>query len=1127
MYRGFLVAACFSAVLAGQTVSTQILGLVTDPTGSVVPRATITAKRVATGDIRTTQSNDTGNYVFPLLEIGEYEVTCAAAGFKTEVRRGLILELQQKLRIDFALQVGQQVETVEVTGQTPLLRTEDATLGAVVESRRIVDLALNGRNFAQLALLAPGVTFGYSRMGLNGAGGGPIPGQVIAISANGQRDINQHITLDGVIATEPRVNTMTFTPSIEAIEEFKIQSAVYSAEFGMNSGAQISVAIKSGTNTFHATAFEFVRNDKFDARGFFLPVNQPKNKLRRNEFGGVASGPIIKDRTFWLGNVEYRRERRATPSLATVPTLAMRRGDFSEIVQPGNRWYRTDANPAVTRAIRAPGSTTPFPNNIIPASLISPVATGLLTNKEGSPFPEGGYISPPNQDRPGDAINLGGTNDTLIDADQYLTRIDHKLSENDRLFGRYVIQDSKFGNQPLLRVNFQNVLNRSQNVAIGYSRILSPRAVNDFRFGYNRTNDITVGMHTNTNFQQSSVGLDFRVVGDNNRTYLPFEAGLPNIAITAFAGIPIPSTNGWLNAHHIYEYADSVTINRGTHNFKFGGVYRYNFVDRAAANWPRGRLGYTRDIAGIPDAFAAFMLGYPTTGNTAEGVAPLFARQNKFGFYWMDDWKATSKLTINYGVRYDLFGVVTDAKGRFRNVSFVPGEAQVINGRFVPQMVPNPDVTADLYDINKLQIMPRLGIAYRFTNSIVLRMGAGQFYNAQQINNFSILNLHPPYSGSKNLENDRVNPTPAGPLSANPSPGASPDDTIMLGNIQASNQNRSLYLNNDIWQWTTEIERSFGAGFVTGVAYVGSKASNIDITIANFNNPDPGLGNIQNRRPYPFYTDSRNPNQLIPLGSIRLLDTSQNATYHALQARLEKRYGRLALHATYNFQKAMAIGYGANEGAGFNTNQSQDPRNVRADWGRSNIDQRHRLVVNELYELPWMRDQRGLAGRVLGGWSITGTLLLQSGLPVTVAQTGDSHNTGARSAPRPHLAPGGKVVRVMDGRSLSRWFDTTAFIRSKCDGCAGEGVFLGPLGYGNSGVALFDAPAQKNWTFALFKDFRVKEGHRVQFRWEVFNFTNTPQFSAPDRSLGNPTFGRITATLSNNREMQFGLKYLF
>jgi hypothetical protein len=1117
-----------AASLSAQTVSTQILGLVTDPTGSLVPGATVTAKRLATGDVRTIQSNETGNYVFPLLEIGAYEVSCSAPGFKTEVRRGIVLELQQKLRLDFQLQVGQQVETVEITTQTPLLRTEDASLGVVVNNRRILDLALNGRNFAQLALLAPGVTFGYSRMGLDGAGGGPIPGQVIAISANGQRDINQHITLDGVIATEPRVNTMTFTPSIEAIDEFKIQSAVYSAEFGMNSGAQISVAIKSGTNALHGTAFEFVRNDVFDARGFFLPPTQKKNKLRRNEFGGVVSGPIIKDKTFWLANVEYRRERRATPSLATVPTQAMRRGDFSEILQPGNRWYRTDPNPGVNRAIRPPGSNLPLPNNIIPASLISPVATGLLTNKEGSPFADGGYFAPPNQDRPGDVINLGGTNDRGIDADQYLTRIDHKLSDKDRIFGRYVIQDSTFANRPLVGVSFQNVLNRSQNIAIGYTRILSPRSVNDFRFGYNRTNDITVGMHTNSSFKQSSIGLDFRVVGDNNREFLPFEAGLPNISIDAFAGIPIPSTNGWLNEHHIYEYSDSVTLNRGTHNFKFGGLYRWNFVDRAAANWPRGRLGYTRDIAGIPDAFAAFMLGYPTNGNTAEGVAPLFARQHKYAFYWLDDWKVTPKLTINYGVRYDLFGVITDAKGRFRNISFADGEARVIGGRFVPQLVPNPDVTADLYDINKLQIMPRLGIAYRLHGSIVLRVGAGQFYNAQQINNFSILNLHPPYSGSKNLENSRSNPTPAGPLSRNPNPGSSPDDTLMLGNIQASNRNRSKYLNNDIWQWTTEIEKSFGQSWVTGIAYVGSKASNIDITIANFNNPDPGVGNIQDRRPYPFYTDSRNPNVLIPLGIIRQLDTSQNAQYHALQARAEKRYGSLVLSTTYNFQKAIAVGYGANEGAGFNTNQTQDPRNTRTDRGRSNIDQRHRLVLNELYEFPWMREQRGFAGRILGGWSITGTAVLQSGLPVTIAQTGDSHNTGARSAPRPHVVPGGRVDRVMDGRSIARWFDTSAFVRSLCNGCPGQGVYLPETrGYGNSGTGLFDAPAQKNWTFALFKAIRVKEGHRLQFRWEMFNFTNTPQFSGPDRNLGNPNIGRITATLSNNREMQFGLKYIF
>jgi hypothetical protein len=258
------------------------------------------------------------------------------------------------------------------------------------------------------------------------------------------------------------------------------------------------------------------------------------------------------------------------------------------------------------------------------------------------------------------------------------------------------------------------------------------------------------------------------------------------------------------------------------------------------------------------------------------------------------------------------------------------------------------------------------------------------------------------------------------------------------------------------------------------------------------------------------------------------METSQNSFYHALQLRAEKRYSRgLSFVASYNFQRAIGVGYGINENAGFTSNTPQNPRNAELDRGRSAIDQRHRFVLSHIWELPWMRSHTGLTGTLLGGWAINGIIQLTSGLPVTVTQTGDSQNTGG-GAPRPHVVAGRSVPRVAADRSLDRWFDTTAFVRSKCDGCPGEGLYLpGTLGYGNAGVTLFDAPGQKTWDFALFKDFRIAEGHRVQFRWEVFNLTNTPQFSAPSRSLGSATFGRITDTLSNNREMQFALKYLF
>ena len=310
------------------------------------PGRGVTASRVETGDRRTTTSNETGNYIFPLVDSGTYDITCSASGFKTEIRRNITLELNQKGRIDFQLQIGQQAETVEVSASAPLLKTEDATLGSVVEHKRIIELPLNGRNFAQAATLMPGVVYGSARMGVDGQqtiGTRAMPGQIVGISANGQRDANQNITLDGVSATDGFKSSMLFVPSIEAIEEFKIQSAVYSAEYGMNSGAQANVAIKSGTNQWHGSAFEFVRNDTFDARGYFLAPNQPKNKLRRNQFGGVLSGPIRRDATFFLVNYEGRRERRGTPARTTVPTLAMREGDLSEILQPGNRWYPRDA----------------------------------------------------------------------------------------------------------------------------------------------------------------------------------------------------------------------------------------------------------------------------------------------------------------------------------------------------------------------------------------------------------------------------------------------------------------------------------------------------------------------------------------------------------------------------------------------------------------------------------------------------------------------------------------------------------------------------------------------------------------------------------------------------------------
>ena len=354
-----------------------------------------------------------------------------------------------------------------------------------------------------------------------------------------------------------------------------------------------------------------------------------------------------------------------------------------------------------------------------------------------------------------------------------------------------------------------------------------------------------------------------------------------------------------------------------------------------------------------------------------------------------------------------------------------------------------------------------------------------------------------------------------------------PVHLIIVGNPSADHGNRPFYLNNNIWQWSLQIERSLGKDFVTSIGYVGSAASHIDEPVA-LNNPNPGVGDVQSRRPFPFYVDSANPNQLLPWGDSQTYSASVSSNYNALQLRADKRYSHgLSFGASFNYQACFGIGYGANEGGGFGTRFPQDPYDRKADYGRCNIDQRFRFVLSHIWEIPWLRNAKGLTGAVLGGWAINGIIELQSGLPVTVTQTGDSQNTGSSSSPRPNVVAGQSVDRVMSDRTLAHWFNTAAFVRSICNGCPGPGIYMPPLGYGNAGVALFDAPAQKTWDFALFKDFRIKEGHRLQFRWEAFNFLNTPQFTAPVASLGDSNFGRITSTLLNNREIQLGLKYYF
>jgi carboxypeptidase family protein len=446
MRRVFCPFLVFAALLCAQTTSTEVLGTVTDASGAVVVGAQVTLFRVATGQRRETVTTATGDYSFPLIDIGEYRVTVRVPGFKTEDAMGVSVQLQQKARIDFQLQVGQPNETVEVVANALTLKTEDAAVGQVIDNKRVVELPLNGRNIGGLAVLTPGVQFGI-RMGLDGLGasGFPIPGAMVAVSANGQREVNQQVTLDGVIATEPRINTMVFSPSIDAIEEFKVQTSSYSAEYGQNNGAIIQVVLKSGTNRLRGTLYEFLRNEVFDAKDYFLNFQVPagtrlqhKNRLRRNQFGVFSSGPVYlpkiykgQDRTFWSFNYEGRRETQESVQEAFWYPEEFRRGDFSSLLAPPIRNGRPIRAPII---IFDPLTGEPFRdasgriNNVIPASRINKNAQTFVNQFQPLPM-----------FRPEDPLDVNARSSVpnIIGGNQYFFRIDQQFSSRDKMFVRF------------------------------------------------------------------------------------------------------------------------------------------------------------------------------------------------------------------------------------------------------------------------------------------------------------------------------------------------------------------------------------------------------------------------------------------------------------------------------------------------------------------------------------------------------------------------------------------------------------------------------------------------------------------------------------------------------------------
>ncbi len=1101
-----------SGALYAQTTSTSILGTVSDASGAVVAGAKVVATNVNTNTATETISSSTGDYTFPLIDVGEYKVEVSMAGFKSATRSKVIVQINEKVRVDFRLDVGQITDRVEVAAQAATLQTDEASLGTAVEQRRLVELPVNGRNVGNVAILQAGVMFG-SRGGLDGQTGGgggiPIPGQTIAIVANGQREVSQHATLDGVVATESRVNTVPFSPSPEAMEEVKVLTGSYSAEYGFNSGAQLVMVMRSGANQVHGAAYDFLRNQVLDAESYFQNyfnppgvARQPKQQLRQNQFGAVLSGPILiphlyngRNKTFFSFNYEGRRRSEpGSVGTALVPSDAMRNGDFSKLL--------TLATPVpITDPLN---SAQPLAGNVIPANRISSVAKAINS------FWEKPQVDLAN---PLTGFNFLGVGGQTINDDQYFVRIDHNFSEKDKIFFRYATNIPTLFRLPGASPQFTyRVEGRNNNYAGQWLHIFTPTLVNEFRYGWTQSRDDSFNPRANTTFDLSALGMDgFRVINDGNRKLTAREAGLPSMNVQGFQTLAEADGGNGFDNNKMHVIGDNLNLTFASHSLKFGGEFRRISLFRGAANVPRGAFTFTNSLAG--NAYAAFLLGTPASTDTPEGLPLTDVRQNRMGFYAQDDWKATRKLTVNIGLRWEYNTAATDVQGLWRSLRWTNG----LNSppEFVPAKI---RTTYTFYDPQKTMFMPRLGLAYRVTDNWVVRAGSGIYYNVHQLNNYTILNLNPPLSGSTNFANSTSN----GAI-INPAAGyfgfANPFGAINRSSAISANVLNPENFQPVVYQWSLDVQRRLPGDLTLNVGYVGSKTAHLDNTV-EFNSPDPAFNtassSLQSRRPVQFVIDDGVQR---PLTRLRWLDSGANAWYQGLQTTLQKRFARgFAFSLAHTWSKSLMEGYGRNEGDGFNPNAYQNPRNRAADKQRAGFDVTHNLVASFVYEIPVMASmKKGPASLLFAGWQTNGILSFRTGFPYTVVQANLTNL--ANVTPRPDRIADGSLSNA----SVNKWYDPAAFVQVTCQNTARPDLCK----YGNAGQGILEGPGFKNVDFSMFKNFKITETFKLQFRTELFNLFNTPQFGRPNNNISNPLPGQITSTVSPMRQIQFGLKLLW
>ncbi|MGH9839458.1 MAG: TonB-dependent receptor domain-containing protein [Blastocatellia bacterium] len=1098
-----LVLALLVAVAAAQINTASLTGQVADANGAITAGAKVTAKNLATNVERSVTTDGAGNYIFVTLPVGTYDVSVEAAGFKKALREKITLEVAQKARLDFALTVGGVSETVTIEGSAaPLLTTEEATPGAVVENKLVTDLPLSARNWDDLLLTVAGVQGDrYTE-----EGGGTASGRTGNINVNGARSLQNNFVLDGgdnnsISTNVQELTTQVARPSVEAIREFKVLTNPYNAEFGRSPGAAVSVTTKGGTNQFHGSLYEFHRNRIFDANNFFLNrANRDKPAHIQNQFGGSLGGPVLKDRLFFFANYEGTRIRKGLLRLTNTPMPNERIGDFSLAAAAANRVkYQTTCPGGAAfcyGAVIDPLTGQPFPDNKIPASRIEPLARRVMDLIPAANFaPASGALN---------ANNHIITPNLQDDADSYLFRGDWQISSKHNAFARYAYTD-RFRYVPGF---FGGVIDGTSTSAwgrltmiahsavVGVNSVVSSKLVNEFRLNWGRN----VSSGVQDPFGKNTLSeFGFKGIPDNPG----IDGGLPGISISG-GSIPTPGSPARLGSPNFlpkwqftnqFQWYDAMSLTAGQHQLRFGSDLRAPlrniYLDIPAM---RGEMSFNGQFTG--NGFGDFLLGYVQGAQTS-----VFGEVDQRLWMWsgfvQDDWKVAPKLTLNLGLRYDFATWPYEGRNRAANLDLATGQQIFAKDGSIESRT--------LIKTDKNNFAPRIGIAWSVNDKTVIRTGYGRFYQLfERFGSEDQLGLNPPFLLNAQ-ESTTSRTTPIFFLKDGfPAKYRDPAN-IDLRRIRLRSVNPDAVM-PEADQWNFGVQRLLPLEMVLTLDYIGTKGTHLSI--------------IRNPNFLPGRPSANAQNRIFPnLGDVQLRENAANSIYNGLNATLEKRFSRgLSFRMAHTWSKAIDVaGQPLNSGGSASV---QDSLNFLALRGLSDYDYRHRFVTAFVYELPFGRGRNslndGVAAWVLGGWRVSGIFTHRTGRPYSVTAGENGGFVGSSAAPQANRIADGRL----DDRSIDRWFDIDAFVAPRtADGLAT---------FGNAGRGILIGPTLTNFDFSIARNFNFTERARMEFRWETFNLANTPQFGLPASNIsarGNA--GRITTLAGDPRVMQFALKLVF